>query len=51
GEYGPYLIDTVFRTDPNDNPSSYYTFLLTYKIEGVDQIVDYRIYYNNQTCI
>jgi hypothetical protein len=51
GEYGPYSVDTIFRTDPNNNPSGHYTFLLTYKIEGVDQTVDYRLYYNNQTCI
>jgi len=51
GEYGPYSIDSIFRTDPNNNPSSYYTFLLSYKIEGIEETVGYRVYYNNQTCI
>ena len=51
GTYGPYSIDSVFRINPNNNPSSYYTFFLTYEIEGFEQTVDYRLYYNNQTCV
>ncbi len=51
GTYGPYSIDSVFRINPNNNPSSYYTFFLTYEIEGSKQTVDYRLYYNNQTCV
>jgi len=51
GEYGPYSIDGIFRTTPTNNPSSHYTFILSYTIEGVTQQIDYRLYYINQTCI
>ncbi len=51
GEYGPYSIDSILRTNPNNNPSSLYAFTLGYTVEGVTQQVGYRIYYNNETCI
>ncbi len=51
GEYGPYSVDSIFTTNPAYNPSSHYTFLLSYTIDGVQQTVDYRLYYRNETCI
>jgi len=50
-EYGPYSADGIFRIDPNNNPSSHYTFTLSFTMEGVPQEIGYRLYYNNQTCI
>lgn len=48
GEYGPYSTESIFRTDPEpeNDPSSYYTFTLRYEVDGTERAVNYRLFYD-----